>query len=103
MPKQTIVVNLNAYKLKAIQRAAFEFQDKSSIKIDIKNSSAVISVYDSEISESIFFKSILDHQLRIDAEESFGFIRTVLVAQALSPNKDISNFIGLCSDHDDSQ
>ncbi|MBI9081443.1 MAG: hypothetical protein JEY79_17090 [Pseudodesulfovibrio sp.] len=84
------------YSLAAIQRASYELPKGSSPKIVSKNDLILVETSDATpINVSDFNQSVLDHQLRLEAEEKYGLIRTILVAQAIEPSGDLDSVVSL--------
>ena len=86
----------NVYSIEAIQRASYELPKGSSPKISMKDNVILVETSDvASINVSDFNQSVLDHQLRLDAEEKYNLIRTILVAQAIEPSGDLDSVVSM--------
>ena len=92
------------YSLQAIKRASYDFTDRCYITISqVENGKFALSVI---IKENVpnciiqeLMSSLLDHQIRVDLEQEFGVLRTIIAAQAFAPSEDIEEIIRI-SNHD---
>lgn len=90
-------VSTKFYDKKAIVAASYKFTDQAYIHIN-SISELIVGVYfkgkesNGKILENIaynFCNELIDQQLRIDIEASYGNIRDLIVQQAFSPIEDV--------------
>ncbi len=89
--------DLAIYSLAAIKRAAYDLSGKFDTRISLLPENwARIELLIPETSSfapadllSEFSRSILDHQVRLEAQEDYRVIREMIVAQAFEPCENI--------------
>ncbi|GAB1536282.1 hypothetical protein ADMFC3_19130 [Geovibrio sp. ADMFC3] len=86
------------YDLQAIQRAMYDLSEKVIFHLSESDEYYIISNTQLEndfefASLEMLYKSILDHQLRIELEIKFGSLRNLLIAKALESNLNIRSYI----------
>jgi His-Xaa-Ser system protein HxsD len=97
MEKKSSYIYTENYSSSAIHRAMYDLADEGEFRFDFHNNKPVIELIPLSLSlESFivkFLKTVLDHQLRIDAETQFSTIREIIVAQALQPRQDLQKVL----------
>lgn len=84
----------SVYTIEAAKRAAYDLPKGCHPKVSATKRTIKIQFFDEDKRyERILYDGILDHQMRLEAEEKFGLIRTILVAQAINPRGDLDKIV----------
>ncbi|MDO9567243.1 MAG: His-Xaa-Ser system protein HxsD [Candidatus Desulfaltia sp.] len=94
-----ITVNTNIYSLEAIHATTYQFTGSYHVLITSKTDNLVTVIFEAkdkakDVSEDLkdFANSLIDHQVRLQLEQTNGKVRDLIVAHAFSPldlNKEI--------------
>lgn len=97
------VFDARIYSLEAVKRAAFDASGENKFNIEMHGDNIKVFSLNGSIDNLNFSNSVLDHQLRIEAENKFGYIRAILVAQAVAPHSlsKLDGYLKICRRQDD--
>jgi len=84
----------SVYTIEAAKRAAYDLPKGCHPKVSATKHTITVHFFDQDDKyEPMLCDGILDHQIRLETEEKFGLIRTILVAQAINPRGDLDRII----------
>jgi len=89
------------YELSAIKRAAYDFTEKVTVKIECPSQSKTIVTLTPKDQDGAsmnvlaadFINHVLDHQIRLEVEADYGRIREMIVAQAFAPCENLHELV----------
>jgi len=94
----TIEFDARIYSEQAVKSAIYDFNIAAQISLKGDDKEIILVILQSPVDsrssiEQQIYKSVLDHQVRIDVEKEFGPIRKLILAQAFFPCENLDQII----------